>query len=357
MSNWNGKIKCIKNCGNFTVGRIYEINNGFIYDDKGNVDNFGYCNIKELNGIYYSQFEEVKDNKTNNWNGKVKCFKDNYFGFIKDTIYNVDSGSIVASNGRIFPESGNGYKYIDINDLNEDLCLMFEEVEENSSWNGNIKCIKAMSYDLTFGKIYEVKNGKFISDDEYQFGIFHNYNNIDELNNNLYSQFEEVKENNYVNQNKRCNSNVPKTDLPNKIPVLCELLGVQPNEFFIIKFADNYISGEYFISNQGFLFNTNGNLVNEYIPYLLNNKYQLIKLPFYSFNEDESITLKGLYLNGYYYIVKDKDSELWASEKLPEIGTKNYYLGGEYCLLNKDFFQQVQWGTILDIKVELDKIS
>lgn len=205
-----------------------------------------------------------------------------------------------------------------------------------SNWNGKIRCIKNCG-NFTVGDIYEIKNGQFcnIGNDSYK------YENITVLNLIYRSQFEEVK-----------------------IPKLCEILGVEPNEEFEIR----YKSGEVFddenfhITYDGHLSRYNKtyeeyNITDRYIANLINGEYEIVKLP--QFSEAEITIMSTLYLNDYYYIARDKCGDLWAYEDEPEECELNEYLSnkGHPYNLNANFFKQVQWGNVLDIKSELDKIN
>lgn len=207
------------------------------------------------------------------WNGKVRCFNDdNGFGFTKNKVYKVINGTIINDKGVKQPYSyKEGRKYENIDELNEDLCLMFEEIFT---------------------------------------------------------------------------------------PKLCEILDVEVDEKF-------KVSGE----DLTFRINSNGDLVSDALVVnypeiavdLINGKKKIIKLPFYQFNEDEIIILKGLWLNGYKYIVRDKCGDgLWAYDGKPTQYSDFYDHSEEtdYSVsLNDDFFKNVTFGNMLDISLTLSKID
>lgn len=62
---YNAKIVCVKVVGRFTKGKIYEVKDGFLFDDIGlkfekrSVNSKGYKNIEEINNNLVSQFIEV----------------------------------------------------------------------------------------------------------------------------------------------------------------------------------------------------------------------------------------------------------------------------------------------------------
>lgn len=58
---YSGKIKCIKGYY-FTEGKIYNVNNGLLVDDKGNKFE-KFVSLGEINANLLSKFEEVKDDK------------------------------------------------------------------------------------------------------------------------------------------------------------------------------------------------------------------------------------------------------------------------------------------------------
>ena len=58
-----------------------------------------------------------------------------------------------------------------------------------SNWNGKVRCVSAFGRYLTKGKIYEVHNGFFTTENGEQWGEF---NDINELNRKSPSQFEEI---------------------------------------------------------------------------------------------------------------------------------------------------------------------
>ena len=209
-----------------------------------------------------------------------------------------------------------------------------------SNWNGKIKCTYNNS-DFTVGKIYEIKNGELIDDVKYSFGY---YDNINQINVDLCSQFEEVKE--------------------TKIPVLCEILSVEPLKKFGIQFNfnNNQISKErYYIDTYGHLLAEGGVSKDACVPYLISGEYQIVKSPQYQFTEDELTILSGLFLNNYSYIARDKDGRLWGYDTEPiEEDDESIYdnSDGELaCKLNDEFFQQIQWGNVLDIENEITKLN
>ena len=58
-----------------------------------------------------------------------------------------------------------------------------------SNWNGKVRCVSAFGRYLIKGKIYEVHNGFFTTENGEQWGDF---NDINELNRKAPSQFEEI---------------------------------------------------------------------------------------------------------------------------------------------------------------------
>ena len=58
-----------------------------------------------------------------------------------------------------------------------------------SNWNGKVRCVSAFGRYLIKGKIYEVHNGFFTTENGEQWGEF---NDINELNRKAPSQFEEI---------------------------------------------------------------------------------------------------------------------------------------------------------------------
>jgi len=210
-----------------------------------------------------------------------------------------------------------------------------------SNWNGKIKCIENDG-DFTEGQTYDVRNGVIISDSEVQLGRF---SDLTTLNKCLNSQFEEVNE--------------------VKIPALCELLDVEVNEKFKIKDnRGNIINSIYFINSDGYLYSQPDKLagrVNTVAMALINKEMEIIKLPQYQFSENEITILSGLYLNDYKYITRDEDGDLWGYKNYPKQleHTYDYNNDDDDCLadIKDEFFQQVQWGNILDIEYQLSQIN
>lgn len=62
---YNTKIVCVKTAGDFTEGKIYEVKDGFLFNDKGKkfgkglINGDQYKNIKEINNDLTSSFIEV----------------------------------------------------------------------------------------------------------------------------------------------------------------------------------------------------------------------------------------------------------------------------------------------------------
>lgn len=179
-----------------------------------------------------------------------------------------------------------------------------------SNWNGEVRCIQSSSISFTEGKIYEVTNGCL--EDNRGF-IYGEYCNINKLNETLASQFEEICRKNSLNG---------IIDQINTLSDSLQKISVQISTF---------LEGK-----------------------------NPIKLPFYQFDEDEIITLKALWLNGYEYIIRDKDDGLWAYDGKPTQYDDFYdhSKDTDYSVsLNDDFFKNVTFGNILDIEIELSKIN
>lgn len=214
-----------------------------------------------------------------------------------------------------------------------------------SDWNGKVRCFNDDNgFGFTKNKVYKVINGTIINDkgvkQPYSYKEGHKYENIDELNEDLCLMFEEIF-----------------------TPKLCEILGVEVDEKFKIDFKTHISDYEYFINDRGNLLqigeNFNDNANNLVVP-IINGEYTIIKLPFYQFNEDEIITLKALWINGYEYIARDNDDDLWAYDGMPkeDDGVYDNEIEWYYTVkLNSDLFQQVQGDIVLDISFELSKVN
>lgn len=112
---YNGKIMCIDNCnnvGNYTVGKIYEVVDGWFVHDGGGKMGCGGEPIKSFSDFERfttSKFKEVKDEKTPEapvgYNGKVVCVSNRYPGsfpipdFTIGKVYVVTNGQIVSDHG------------------------------------------------------------------------------------------------------------------------------------------------------------------------------------------------------------------------------------------------------------------
>lgn len=178
-----------------------------------------------------------------------------------------------------------------------------------SNWNGEVRCIQSSSISFTEGKVYKITNG-YLKDN--QGFIYGEYYNINKLNETLASQFEEICRKNSLNG---------IIDQINTLSDSLQKISVQISTFLEGKTP--------------------------------------IKLPFYQFDEDEIITLKALWLNGYEYIVRD-DDDLWAYDGMPkeDDGVYDNETEWDYAVkLNSDLFQQVHGDIILDISFELSKVN
>ncbi len=209
-----------------------------------------------------------------------------------------------------------------------------------SNWNGKVRCFKENGFNFTKNKIYDVINGTIINDKGEKPYKDYKYKNIDDLNEDLCLMFEEI----------------PK-------PKICEILGVDVDEKFrLLDDQENefHKNDEYYINDKGRLL-LNGYDLSEKLADIINGYNLIIKLPFYQFNEDEIIILKGLWLNGYKYIVRDKCGDgLWAYDGKPTQYSDFYDHSEEtdYSVsLNDDFFKNVTFGNMLDISLTLSKID
>lgn len=193
----NCKVKCVEanitmlGGKDWTVGKVYEIEDGRIKDDTGYVwgnNGKGYHDISELNNqlrssyMAIARFVEYKE-EPKSWNAKVKC---NWVGQPNDSvwklgkIYEVKDGTITDESGHIWRHVL-GLPFDNLQNLNALMKLgtrssaTFEEVEEG--WNGKVVCTEARDYMTVFnrgmikcftvGKIYEVKNGTVTDDQGY----------------------------------------------------------------------------------------------------------------------------------------------------------------------------------------------
>lgn len=210
-------------------------------------------------------------------------------------------------------------------------------------WNGKVRCTQSSSISFTEGKIYEVTNGYLKDNQGFMYSKRHN---IDDLNDSLASQFEEVVTVESVSK-----------------PKLCEILGADVDEKFKIDFKFRISDSEYYINDKGNLVQIGNNFdagANEFVVPLINGNYTIIKLPFYQYSEAEITTLSALWLNGYKYIVRDKDNDLWAYDNIPKqySGFYDHSEETDYSVsLNDDFFKNVTFGNMLDIEFELSKIN
>jgi len=204
------------------------------------------------------------------------------------------------------------------------------------SWNGKVRCIKDDTGNFfTVNKIYEVTNGTILNN----YGRNESFENVDNFNSMSVATFEEVK-----------------------TPVLCEILNVELNEKFKLTESNYTLDNLYWVDESG-NFRCDSKY-NEFPAHMvvdiLKGEYTIVKLPFYQLTEDEITILSGLYLNDYEYIARDKDNDLWAYQLEPledESGEYDADDGDYIAKLNNEFFKQVQWGNILDIKAELDRLN
>ena len=191
-------------------------------------------------------------------------------------------------------------------------------------WNGIVKCTQSSSISFTEGKIYQIVEGYLNDNHDSTYG---KYYDIDQLNDELASQFIEIA---YV-------GDVPEPKLYE------DYLTKKYNG--ILSQINTVLDDLQKISVEISTFSEGGNP---------------LKLPFYQFDEDEIITLKALWLNGYEYIIRDKDDGLWAYDGKPTQYDDFYdhSKDTDYSVsLNDDFFKHVTFGNMLDIEIELSKIN
>lgn len=65
-------------------------------------------------------------------------------------------------------------------------------------------------------------------------------------------------------------------------PSICDVLGVEVDEKFHVRFSENDIGYHYSINKQGDLLNALGNKCNEIVMYLINGQCRMERLPKYS---------------------------------------------------------------------------
>ena len=110
-----------------------------------------------------------------------------------------------------------------------------------------------------------------------------------------------------------------------KKPRLCEILGVDVNEEFILKteYGEIPIDCKYHISEDGcFLSENNFNSPNMGLE-TINGKFKIVKLPKYT--DEQKEIFRALKTLGYNYIARDSDYSIYAFEKKPVKKLKYYW--------------------------------
>lgn len=139
---------------------------------------------------------------------------------------------------------------------------------------------------------------------------------------------------------------------------ICEILGLDVNEKFKID-DKGYVNIIFYIDSKGHIVSGTGIRFDEIVVHIINGECNIIKTAPYKYNEDEIITLKALWINGYRYITRDRNRDLCAWDDLPNQGTFEYDYGSANILadLDKDLFKNIEFGNFFDISFELVKIS
>lgn len=149
----NGKVKCIgyeRNERYFTAGKVYDVVDNTITNDKGFTYNFNYSGesvVDWLSGWY--KFEAVPTDKiVIVHDGKTTTA----------TLYLGDEK--VVTTARCAPED----KFDFMVGAVIALTRLNKEINKPKFYNGKVVCIKADTDHWTVGKVYEVKDGVIMSD-------------------------------------------------------------------------------------------------------------------------------------------------------------------------------------------------
>ena len=125
-----------------------------------------------------------------------------------------------------------------------------------------------------------------------------------------------------------------------------DILGVEPNEKFKIKY-DGKIYDGYYINKYLKLMVNKENFITSFTTLdIITGHIEIIKIPKYEFTKEENDALKGLKLLKFNYIARNETGELIAYTDKPE---KNYTLSvwqyqfGEITYVNPNMFKSIKW--------------
>lgn len=221
------KVKCVRYIQDggeyFTVGKIYDVADGVLTSDDG---------YKYTSWAYHgASFEALRDWFSGYWDFELveekKVFtkddlKTGMFGVMSN-----DRGYFVVVNDCLIFQN-DGFERISL--LTNDMCVSYAHIERvydgctsfrnlranergttnnatlvydrerdtKKFYNGKVVCVsnevpyKLRCSGFTIGRIYEVKNGRVTSDEDWT--CCNRYNSVEELSNGLGNKFIEIKE-------------------------------------------------------------------------------------------------------------------------------------------------------------------
>lgn len=120
---FSGKIRCTVPSAYFTENGIYEVKDGELFDDAGDLEVTDTKTIEDINNYFSSKFELVEEPKY--FNGKIRCIKAKTDSYTLNNIYTVKNGSFSDNYG-----NGKGLIFDSLSAINKMLLSKFELVEE-----------------------------------------------------------------------------------------------------------------------------------------------------------------------------------------------------------------------------------
>lgn len=224
------KVRCTKYIMDavqrFTEGKVYEVKNGELTCDDGYKYTFwahkeyGNADFEALRKWFeeYYTFELVEDKKvftkndlktgmfgvmSNDWGYFVvvnDCLIFQNDGFERISLLTNDMCASYAHIERVY-DGCTSFRNLESNECgtSTNATLVYDRKRDTKKfYNGKVVCVsnevpdKLRCNGFTIGRIYEVKNGRVTSDDDWT--CCKQYNSVEELSNGLGNKFIEIKE-------------------------------------------------------------------------------------------------------------------------------------------------------------------
>jgi len=138
-------------------------------------------------------------------------------------------------------------------------------------------------------------------------------------------------------------------------PRICEVTGLNPLEQFNIA---GFEKGPYhFNGEMSYLYNSDGEIRENYVPLIINHPEKIIRTP--QFSEEENKFFRLYVTGGYPFIARDKSNEIFGYAKAPsKVGNGEWDNGCSWIKIPTDLFPSITFeNSPFDAKAYLEDLK